>query len=386
MFKLQPEPRRTTLSLLGSFLFHGLLFTFLILWKPEVSQIFQEEKPKTVYLAKRVPSLKVPLPTPTRRLIPKAPIPKSEPPLQKAPERKEEAKVVKKDPPAEKKALKIPKVEVFPRKAQPKPPPEIVEAPKAKPPEQPPPIPKTLPKAEVKPPPQNPPLGKVQPPPPQRPLPPKGENPQPFTGMKGILVPDDARPGKGNGTEGKPAGPIKGLSDKAPGEEGRGGTFGLKGLTLLPPRPGTPKEGALRLPYGGKNVYGFGKNGGWGGGGDGWKNYSGAIAVDSHGINLDPWVLEVVRKIKRNWFVPQAALVGLQDYNCFYVVFRRNGTLQVFQLLRGSKIVSFNQSSQNAIYSSIRFPVFPSYYPFEDVKARVSFYYNLSPEEGSQEE
>ena len=106
MFKLQPEPRRTTLSLLGSFLFHGLLFTFLILWKPEVSQIFQEEKPKTVYLAKRVPSLKVPLPTPTRRLIPKAPIPKSEPPLQKAPERKEEAKVVKKDPPAEKKALK----------------------------------------------------------------------------------------------------------------------------------------------------------------------------------------------------------------------------------------------------------------------------------------
>ena len=71
MFKLQPEPRRTSLSLLGSFLFHGLLFTFLILWKPEVSQIFQEEKPKTVYLAKRVPSLKVPLPTPTRRLIPK---------------------------------------------------------------------------------------------------------------------------------------------------------------------------------------------------------------------------------------------------------------------------------------------------------------------------
>ena len=161
-----------------------------------------------------------------------------------------------------------------------------------------------------------------------------------------------------------------------PGEPGKGGKYIYKGISKTRPK----KKSDFVIPYGGKNRFSF-KPGEGIGGGSGWKNYGASASFDTHGINLDPWIKEVIRRVKRNWIIPTAAKYGLQGYNAFYLVFNKDGSLGEFKVIIKSKVISFNLSSENAISGSVPFPPIPDYYPYKSVKARFFFYYNLYPEE-----
>ncbi len=175
----------------------------------------------------------------------------------------------------------------------------------------------------------------------------------------------------------EPKGPVKGKDNLPPGTPGKGGNSLYKGLSKLKPK--VKKKGFV-IPYGGKNRFSFNLGEGIGGG-SGWKNYGASVAFDTHGINLDPWIKEVIRKVKSNWIIPTAAKYGLKGYNAFYLVFEKDGSLGVFKIIIKSKVLSFNLSSANAIKGSVPFPPIPDYYPYKDVKARFLFYYNLYPQE-----
>ncbi len=174
----------------------------------------------------------------------------------------------------------------------------------------------------------------------------------------------------------EPKGPVKGKDNLPPGEPGKGGEYLYKGISTQRPR----EKSNFVIPYGGKNRFSF-KPGEGMGGGSGWKNYGASASFDTHGINLDPWIEEVVRRVRRNWIIPTAAKYGLQGYNAFYLVFEKDGNLGEFKIILKSSVLSFNLSSQNAILGSVPFPPIPDYYPYKNVKARFFFYYNLYPGE-----
>ncbi len=173
----------------------------------------------------------------------------------------------------------------------------------------------------------------------------------------------------------EPKGPVRGKDNLPPGEPGKGGKYLYKGISKQKPK----KKSNFVIPFGGKHRFSF-KPGEGIGGGSGWKNYGASASFDTHGINLDPWIKEVIRKVKRNWIIPTAAKYGLQGYNAFYLVFNKDGTLGEFKVLIQSKVLSFNLSSKNAIIGSVPFPPIPDYYPYKTVKARFFFYYNIYPE------
>jgi hypothetical protein len=203
----------------------------------------------------------------------------------------------------------------------------------------------------------------------QTPIPKKKMKKLPLTKRRMIIVPDK-----------EPKGPVKGRDNLPPGSPGKGGKYLYKGISKIKPKN---KKKGLIIPYGGKNRFSF-KLGDGIGGGSGWKNYGASVAFDTHGINLDPWIKEVIRRVKANWIVPTAAKLGLKGYNAFYLVFSGDGSLSEFKVLVKSKVISFNLSSQNAIQGSVPFPPLPDYYPYKTVKARFLFYYNLYPGETSE--
>ncbi len=174
----------------------------------------------------------------------------------------------------------------------------------------------------------------------------------------------------------EPKGPVKGKDNLPPGEPGKGGKYVYKGISKSRPK----KKSDFVIPYGGKNRFSFRPGEGIGGG-SGWKNFGASASFDTHGINLDPWIKEVIRRVKRNWIIPTAAKYGLRGYNAFYVVFNKDGSLGEFKMIIQSKVISFNLSSRNAIGGSIPFPPIPDYYPYKTVRARFFFYYNLNPGE-----
>jgi len=178
------------------------------------------------------------------------------------------------------------------------------------------------------------------------------------------------------GDDKKSKGPVKGKDNLPPGGLGEGEKSMFEGISKREPK--NPDDNTLIIPYGGKSKIDFGKGAGFGVGG-GWKDYGASASFDTHGINIDPWIKEVIQKVKRNWIPPTAAKYGLRGYNVFYVVFSRDGTLKVFKSVKKSEILSFDLSSKNAIASSIPFPEFPNYYTYDDVKAQFHFYYNLYP-------
>ncbi len=178
-------------------------------------------------------------------------------------------------------------------------------------------------------------------------------------------------------------------SDRMLKRKGKGGFFsGIKkedekrkggggGLLEVDPKKFNLKKFVLPQKKGGKNFYIFtpGK-GGFGG----WEGHGGGAYFETHGYNLDPWIEAVLRKVKKNWIPPLAAKAGIKGVNAFYLVFHRNGEVTDLTIIKSSGIPSFDQSSYGALWSSIPFPEFPDYYPYETIKARFVFYYNVYPE------
>jgi TonB family protein len=99
------------------------------------------------------------------------------------------------------------------------------------------------------------------------------------------------------------------------------------------------------------------------------------IQFDSKGIDFGPWLRRFVAQVKRNWFVPLAAMnfrghVVLQ----FYV--HRSGAITDIRVVQPSDIDSFNRAAFNAISGSNPTEPLPPEYPEDSVLFTVTFYYN----------
>ncbi|HKY21943.1 MAG TPA: TonB family protein [Vicinamibacterales bacterium] len=110
------------------------------------------------------------------------------------------------------------------------------------------------------------------------------------------------------------------------------------------------------------------------GGGDG----QGLIQFDSKGADFGPWLRRFVAQVKRNWFIPQAAMI-MKGHVVITFNIHRDGTITDIEVKKPSHIESFNHAAVNALMTSSPTQPLPAEYPSESAFFTVTFLYNEDP-------
>jgi TonB family protein len=103
-----------------------------------------------------------------------------------------------------------------------------------------------------------------------------------------------------------------------------------------------------------------------------------SIQFDTKGVEFGPWIRRFVAQVRRNWFVPMAAM-SLRGHVVLTFFVHRNGALTDVTVIRPSEIESFNTAAVNALMASNPTTPLPPEYPDDKAFFTVTFYYNESP-------
>lgn len=102
------------------------------------------------------------------------------------------------------------------------------------------------------------------------------------------------------------------------------------------------------------------------------------IQFDTKGIEFGPWLRRFVAQVRRNWFIPQSAMVMSGNVVLQFNI-HRNGQITDVAVVRPSPIDGFNNASYGAIVSSNPTEPLPPEYPVDKAFFTVTFYYNEDP-------
>ena len=103
-----------------------------------------------------------------------------------------------------------------------------------------------------------------------------------------------------------------------------------------------------------------------------------SIQFDTKGVEFGPWVRRFLAQIRRNWFVPNAAMSLMGHVSVSFNV-HKDGTITDIVVVGPSKVEAFNTSSLNAIADSNPVQPLPAEYPDEKALITITFYYNETP-------
>jgi TonB family protein len=103
-----------------------------------------------------------------------------------------------------------------------------------------------------------------------------------------------------------------------------------------------------------------------------------AIQFDTKGVEFGPWVRRFIAQIKRNWFVPYAAMT-MHGHVVLTFNVHKDGSITDLQVLAPSDVESFNHAAYNALVSSSPTQPLPPEYPADKAFFTVTFYYNETP-------
>lgn len=104
----------------------------------------------------------------------------------------------------------------------------------------------------------------------------------------------------------------------------------------------------------------------------------GPLQFDTKGVEFGPWIRRFISQVRRNWFVPMAAMTMRGRVVITFFV-HRNGALTDVTVIRPSEIESFNQAAVNALLASNPTTPLPPEYPDDRAFFTVTFYYNEAP-------
>ena len=107
-------------------------------------------------------------------------------------------------------------------------------------------------------------------------------------------------------------------------------------------------------------------------------NGEGLIQFDSKGADFGPWLRRFVAQVKRNWFVPQAAMI-MRGHVVITFNIHRNGAITDIEVKKPSSVESFNIAAVNALMASNPTQPLPADYPSESAFFTVTFLYNEDP-------
>jgi TonB family protein len=104
----------------------------------------------------------------------------------------------------------------------------------------------------------------------------------------------------------------------------------------------------------------------------------GPLQFDTKGVEFGPWIRRFVSQVRRNWFVPMAAMTMRGRVVITFFV-HRNGSLTDVTVIRPSEIESFNTAAVNALLASNPTVPLPPEYPDDKAFFTVTFFYNENP-------
>jgi TonB family protein len=185
------------------------------------------------------------------------------------------------------------------------------------------------------------------------------------------------------------AGP-QGPPSPAVADAGEQGTNGSPDAVRLPDLPSAPpayaREGSGRpQPSGGgslgealRNLQRYAERAAFENpqGGDG--AFGPSIQFDTKGVEFGPWIRRFIAQIKRNWFVPYAAM-SLKGHVVLTFNVHTNGAISDLTVVGPSDVSAFNNAAFNALVASNPTQPLPAEYPSDKAFFTVTFYYNESP-------
>lgn len=104
----------------------------------------------------------------------------------------------------------------------------------------------------------------------------------------------------------------------------------------------------------------------------------GPLQFDTKGVEFGPWIRRFISQVRRNWFVPMAAMT-MRGHVVITFYVHKNGALTDVTVVKPSEIESFNTAAVNALLASNPTIALPPEYPDEKAFFTVTFFYNESP-------
>lgn len=112
-----------------------------------------------------------------------------------------------------------------------------------------------------------------------------------------------------------------------------------------------------------------------GGGPD--QNYP-TIQFDTKGVEFGPWIRRFIAQVKRNWFIPYAAM-SMRGHSVLTFYVHKDGRITELILVAPSDVGAFNNAAYNALAWSNPTQPLPPEYPDDRAFFTVTFYYNEQP-------
>jgi TonB family protein len=104
-----------------------------------------------------------------------------------------------------------------------------------------------------------------------------------------------------------------------------------------------------------------------------------SIQFDTKGVEFGPWLRRFIAQIRRNWFIPYAAM-AMHGHVVVTFNVHKDGRISDVSVAKPSSVDAFTRSAQNAILASNPTVPLPPEYPDDRAFFTVTFYFNESPD------
>jgi len=102
------------------------------------------------------------------------------------------------------------------------------------------------------------------------------------------------------------------------------------------------------------------------------------IQFDTKGVEFGPWLRRFIAQVRRNWFVPYAAMT-FRGRVVLQFNIHKDGHITDIAVVAPSDVNAFNLAANNAILGSNPTEPLPPEYPDPQAFFTVTFYYNENP-------
>ena len=112
--------------------------------------------------------------------------------------------------------------------------------------------------------------------------------------------------------------------------------------------------------------------------GGGVGQFGPEIQFDTKGVEFGPWIRRFIAQVKRNWFIPYAAMSSKGHVVITFNV-HKDGSITELAVIGPCPIESFNTAAYGALSASNPTQPLPPEYPSDKAFFTVTFFYNESP-------
>jgi TonB family protein len=102
------------------------------------------------------------------------------------------------------------------------------------------------------------------------------------------------------------------------------------------------------------------------------------IQFDTKGVEFGPWIRRFIAQVKRNWFIPYAAM-SMKGHVVIQFNVHKDGSITDLQVVGASPVDAFNNAAFGALSGSNPTQPLPPEYPSDKAFFTVTFFYNETP-------